>query len=135
MRLFKTLIFCISLLAIACGSGEDGGEDVIESDTSKELFSFWHDTSDNSPLNLSGGDFGVEMIFYMWAADGSQCNCNFQILGDQSSGNYVINNCSYVSGSGAGDPGCDSINQTGTYTKSSDTLTTCNSTMNCDTYQ
>ena len=123
----KFLIFLYILALTACG-GDDGS-------SSKNIFSLWHDTADDTPLDLTGGDFGVDLAFSIWAGDGSPCNCDLRFIGNQSSGNYILNSCYYVSGSGSGDPGCNALNQTGTYTNSSGTLTTCDSSMDCDTYK
>lgn len=122
--IFAPLVLSIAL--IGCGGG---------SDSSKDLFSTWNEKDGDSVVDLQGVEFGVGTLYSFILEDGSQCNCNLSVLGEQSNGVYAVNSCFYVSGSSSsGDPGCDAFNHTGTFTKTSDTLTLCGPT-DCDQYE
>jgi hypothetical protein len=117
MKKIMSLI-ALSLLIVSCGGGggsNGGGE--------KDLFSLWNRTTDNSPLELTGGTFSTNIGISFFFVGGAQCDCDFAVLGTQSSGTYVVNSCFYRFGSGSGDPGCNALNQTGIYTNSNNTLT------------
>jgi hypothetical protein len=63
--------------------------------------------------------------FAFFLTGGAQCNCDFRAIGNNSSGSYVINSCIYKIGSSAGgDPGCNALNDTGTYGITNNILTT-----------
>ncbi len=79
--------------------------------------------------------FSAPVPFSFFFVGGEQCNCNLTVLGTQSSGSYVVNSCVYQFGSGASDPGCNALNDTGTYTNSSSTLTITSSTGEVSTYR
>jgi len=115
----KQLIFFTFFIAFlsACG----GSDDIPQAD--KNLFSLWNKTDSNAPLGLEGGEFSQVIPIAFYFQGGEQCNCDFTVLGSQNSGTYVLNSCTYLFNSGSSDPGCDSINQTGTYSKTTDTLT------------
>ena len=120
--------FLISIALVACG-GDSSSSD-------KELFSLWNDTSDNSPLDLTGGSLGSTMTLSLFEADGSQCDCNLRLIGTESSGSYTLNNCTYDYGSSAdGDPGCEAYNHSGTYSKTSNSLTICDAELDCTNYK
>lgn len=113
----KTAFLVCGIIALsACGGGSGSSE--------KDLFSLWREATTDLPLDLTGGDFNqdIEMAFFF--SSGAQCNCDFRVIGDQSSGAYTRNSCFYVTGSSAGgDPGCNALNESGTYTKENNTLT------------
>lgn len=113
------------MLLISCGGG--GG------DGSKPIFSLWHHTVTDSPLDLRDGGFDQPMTIAFYYPDGAQCNCNFTVIGDNASGTYVVNNCYYDYGSGSGDPGCNARNETGTYNITNNQLTACGGG-SCDTF-
>ena len=100
----------------ACGGGGSDG------DSSKGLFSIWNKTTDNAPLDLRGGSLGTSFEMGFFFAGGAQCNCDNTFIGTETSGSFVLNSCSYKYGSGSEDPGCNAINQTGSYSKTSSTL-------------
>lgn len=127
--IFTVILCCLSLIAITSCSSSDS------STPSKDLFSLWNDTADDSPLDLTGGSLGVEMTFNVFFAGGEECSCDLTLLGTQSSGSWVLNSCSYVFGSGAADPGCNAVNDTGTYTNVNALLTIIDSTGDTDTYR
>lgn len=126
----KKLIVLLSLtfLLTSCGGGGSG------SSAPKDLFSLWNEAGTNNPLDLTGSTFSSPVPFSFFFVGGEQCNCNLTVLGTQSSGSYVVNSCVYQAGSGASDPGCNALNDTGTYTNSSDTLTITSSTATVSVY-
>lgn len=127
---FITLILT-SIVLTACGGSSGGGEPL-----EKDLFSLWTDSSDGSSMDLTGGSTGSSFTFNIYASDGSQCDCKLRFLGTEDSGSYVLNNCYYDYGSSAnGDPGCDSLNHSGTYTKSMTTLEICDDEQDCTKYR
>ena len=125
--LILTSVVFGALLVTGCGGGGDS--------SSKDLFSLWNSVDDNTPLELTGGTFSRNLPLVTFFPAGEQCNCDLTILGTQSSGSYIINSCTYLIGSGTQDPGCNAINDTGNYSKTSDTLTTTNSTQVVTTYK
>ena len=118
----------ISIGLVACGGGGGGSSE-------KDLFSLWTDTDTNAPLDLRGGAFSTPLPMHSYYPDGAQCDCTLTVLGTQSGGTYIINACVYRYGTGSGDPGCNSLDGTGTYTKTSDTLTTYPSSGSPSTYK
>lgn len=127
MKLTLTVLLMISALSItACGGS---------SDSSKDLFSLWREVGTDVPLDLTGGEFGSPFGLSVFFEDGSQCDCSLTLLGDQSSGSYVVNFCTYRFGSGSGDPGCNFLNDTGSYSKSSNELKTTDSSGFTTTYR
>ena len=129
MRNIKYLFATLTItLLISCSSGGGGS-------SSKDLFSLWNDVEDDTPLDLTGSDFSTDIPFNFFFAGGAQCNCDLTVLGTQKSGTYIVNSCFYQSGSGSGDPGCNALNDTGTYTNSSGTLKIINSAQDVTTYK
>lgn len=112
----RTNFFLCLLVLSACGGGGGGPSE-------KDLFSNWRHTESDFVLDLSNGDFNEPIDFSIFFSSGSQCDCTFRVTGSQSSGVYVINSCTYLEGSGAGDPNCNSLNESGTYTKENNILT------------
>ena len=56
----RNILICFfGVLLSNCGGGGGGDND-------KNLFSLWYENSANTPLDLTGGDFGVDMDFYVW---------------------------------------------------------------------
>jgi hypothetical protein len=115
--IWKASCMLIALALSACGGGGGGGEV-----KPKDLFSLWNEVETDLPLDLSGGDFSQEMDISFFFTGGAQCDCDFTVIGDQASGSYVINSCSYKVGSGSEDPNCNALNQTGLYEKKDDVL-------------
>ncbi|MFC3680336.1 hypothetical protein [Bacterioplanoides pacificum] len=124
------LTLATAILISACGSDSSD-------DKEKSLFSLWKSVDGEETLDLNGGAFSkAQSWIYFPDSSGSQCNCELTLIGTESQGNYIINSCRYVSGSSSvGDPGCNSLNQTGTYKKSSDTLRICIAEPNCVEYK
>lgn len=125
-------VIAIATLALSGCGGEEG-----ESNSEKELFSYWEDVEgEAAPLDLSGASFDGYREFSFIYADGAQCDCRLRMSGSEGSGNYSINTCFYAYGSSAdGDPGCDALNHAGTYSKTSDRLTVCDHEQDCTTYK
>ena len=115
MELIKIITVSILLPLLSC-STDDGGS------YSKDLFSIWERTDNNTVIDLTTIQFSVSTPFFFIFEDGAQCNCDVLFIGSQPAGSYAINSCRYKYNSGSEDPGCNAINTTGSYTKSSDTL-------------
>lgn len=116
MKLFISL-FTI-LFVISCSK---------DSSTNKSLFSSWAADSSTTVLDLTGGSLGTFGMYFI-LTNQNRCNCNVSIGGSESSGNYAITSCSYVAGTGTGsDTGCSALNSSGTFTKTSSTLSICSS--------
>lgn len=131
----KRSLFSLIILStlISCGGGGGGGG---TAPASKNLFSLWKNTTTNAPMDLTGGSFGAPIGMYFFFSGGAQCRCTMNAIGDQSSGSWALSSCYYVVGSGASDPGCTSLNDTGTYTLSNNTLSICSGTTHiCNTYR
>ena len=110
------LILAVVVLLTACGGGDDHKP--------KSLFSLW--INDGPPMkvvDLTGGDFSTPLLYDSFFPDGAQCTCDLTVIGNQSTGSYVFNFCAYVVGSGTVDPGCNALNNTGTYSLVNDVLT------------
>lgn len=101
----------------ACGGGGGGG------DEPKDLFSLWTNTDTGAPMDLRGAEFSTPFPVSFYFVDGSQCDCTLNIVGTQSDGSYFLNACVYRYGTGDRDPGCNALDGTGNYAKTSDTLT------------
>lgn len=119
------------LAAILAGCGGEGGET-----GPKSLFSYWEDSQgEASPMDLRGASFDGYREISFFYADGAQCDCRLRLSGNEERGTYTVNTCYYFYASSAnGDPGCDSLNHVGTYSKSNDQLTVCDSEQDCTIY-
>ncbi len=127
MKSLVTIVLVGVLLSLGgCGGG---------SGSSKDLFSLWNEVDTNAALDLRGGEFGTPMDFSFFFEGGEQCDCRLTLLGNQSSGTYVVNFCSYRFGSGIANPGCNALNDTGFYEKSDKRLTVTGSAGFTDTYR
>lgn len=114
----KALILTIGSMVIIGCNGSSGSDS-----DDKDLFSLWHVEGTDTPLDLRDGSFDEPMYLSFFFEGGEQCDCDFTVIGDQSSGTYIVNSCFYEFGSGSADPGCNALNETGTYTNSNSTLT------------
>lgn len=114
---FRSVVAVTALVVLsACGGGGD--------DDSKDLFSLWKSDPGNAPLDLTGRSFNTTQPISIFVVDGSVCNCNLTIIGDQESGAASLNSCTYVQGTSAKDPGCQALFSGALrYRKSSDLLT------------
>lgn len=117
----KRLVIFAPLLALSVlqGCGGGGGDTAA----SKDLFSIWNRDSDNARIDLRGGAFDTNLPWVQTYSNGAQCSCVARASGDQSSGVFVINQCRYVRGTAAGDPGCASQGIAGQYSNANGTLT------------
>ena len=122
-KIIAAIILTLSL--VSCGGGGDA---------TKDLFSLWIEDGTGNPLNLTGGTFNTPLDFAIFFVRGEQCNCKLTFIGTQSSGFYNLNSCNYQFGTGSEDPGCNALDSTGTYSKSSNTLTITPSTGSASTY-
>ena len=134
MRTSIVLLLVCILVAVslsACGGGGGGA-----APAPKNLFSLWKDTTDNTPLDLTGGAFNTALPMLFLYVGGAQCSCNLTLVGDQASGAWSLSACGYVPATGTGDPGCSSMNAAGTYALSSNVLSICGgNTPGCDTFK
>ena len=129
-KLFLICIVFATFFITGCGSSSS------ESSTpTKDLFSLWKNIETNAPLDFTNGTFSTIIPMAFFFVGGAQCNCNCIIIGTQASGTYVLNSCSYKSGSGSPVPNCKALNSNGTYLKSLDILTLTNSVGTSTTYK
>ena len=113
----KTLITVLMALTLM-SCGEEGAND-------KSLFSAWSNADTGFVLDMSSSSFGSSSMVW-FITGGATCTSTITMGGTESQGSAVVSNTVY-SGGGSGDPGCASISGTVTFTKTSDTLTICNS--------
>jgi len=123
----KSLVLALALLLLSSCGGSGGG--------SKDLFSSWTEVTTQTSLILTGGLFVFPVNISFFFADGARCDCLMTILGSQSSGTYTINSCTYASGTGFTNPGCNALSDTGVYTKNNDLLTTVDSSGGINVYR
>lgn len=119
---FYTLTALLMLMGAGCGSAPD----------SKDLFSVW--ARQNPPgmiLDFSGMHIGSNTLRVTVSSPFSAvCVCTIAISGTQDSGQYVIGGCSKESGTGT-ESDCDSLESSGTFSKTTDTLHVCNASAVC----
>lgn len=134
MRTLFLITLCITI--ISCGGEGDITGASVTKEEDKDLFSLWEETTTGNTIDLTAGGLSDTYAFYITYDSGLQCNCELTFLGTATSGNYVLNNCEYEPSSVAGsDPGCNSNNHTGTYSKTSSQLTVCDNTQVCSVYE
>ena len=125
--MYKLLIL-VSLMTVGCaGSGGSSGG----GSSAKSLASVWTKSDNSFTLNMTGLQLGVAQNISFTFAAGAICQCSMTATGLETSGNYALSSCTYTSG-GAGDPGCASLNSTGTFSKPSSQLSICDP--GCATY-
>lgn len=109
---------------VGCGGNDGDGA------ASKNLFSLWKDTITSAPLDLTGGSFNTPLGMLFIFTGGAQCQCDLTMIGYQSSGAWALSSCGGVN------PICSTMNSSGNYTLSSNTLSICGgNTPGCDTYK
>jgi hypothetical protein len=115
----KKLIITILATAALAACGGSGGDD------SKPLFSLWKADGGAETYDLSGGSFNTPFNINLFAPrTGAQCVCTLTAIGDNTSGQTVLNACSFVQGTApGGDPGCANNNGSYTYSISGTVLT------------
>lgn len=126
LRLLGCLMFLVLAACAKGGSGDSGGG------ATKDLFDIWTRDDLALTLDLRSGTFGAFTMTWT-LSDGSHCTSTINVSGSQSSGSYSVSGSVY-SGGGSGDPGCSSLDDTGTYSKTATILTICSSTNGCGTY-
>jgi hypothetical protein len=128
-----TIVAASLLILLGCSPDDNSDSKKAE----KNLFSLWTPQDQTDPtLSLENLDFNQQTGYAFTFSTGDQCNCLIRFIGTQSSGQYTLNSCTYVVGSGNGlYSNCSALNHSGTYSKSSDTLTICNNTGVCSVYE
>jgi len=125
---YKILIL-VSLLTVGCaGSGGSSGGGTA---SVKSLASNWTRSDNTLSLNLTNIQIGVPLTFNFTFTSGAICQCSITVTGLEASGNYTVSSCNYTGG-GSGNPGCASLNSTGTYSKPASQLSICDP--GCATY-
>jgi hypothetical protein len=124
------LVFSFLTVSIITGCLHDDDDPA-----SKDLFSLWTEDGTDAKFDFSSGKLNESFPMAFFFVGGEICNCDLLFLGTQSSGSWVLNSCVYDFGSGAGDPGCNALNGTGTYSKAATVLTITDSLGVADTYR
>lgn len=130
------IIMLISLTFISCSGDEEKEYETCDAvcqlaqgtpqyePRPKDLFNIWEEEQTSFYLDLKEAEFDLPMTFAYWFDDGSVCLCEFTISGNQTSGNWDMNYCYYEQwdAENYNDPGCNSLNDIGVYSKNNDTL-------------
>ena len=124
----KYFIVFVLILIQGCSSSDDAP-------AVKDLFSLWTEDGTGAIYDFTGGTLNNFFPFTLVFSGGEECDCDLTMLGTQTVGNWVLNSCVYDFGSGSADPGCNSLNQTGTYSKTNTILTIIDSSGGDDTYR
>ncbi len=135
MKSFIALLLSFALFACGGGSPTAALTSGTDEDTDEGLFREWTETGSGFLLDLTGGALNTNLAYYFVEEDGARCDCSLTFLGDETSGSYVLKQCTYRVGSSDGDPGCNSFNHTGTYERDNDRLSICDDTQECSTYR
>lgn len=135
MKPFLILLLTIALLACGGGSPATTLSSGTDEETDEGLFREWTETDSGFLLDLTGGALNSNLAYYFVEEDGSRCDCSLTFLGDETSGSYVLKQCTYRVGSSGGDPGCNSSDHTGTYERDNNRLSICDDTQDCSTYR
>jgi hypothetical protein len=135
------VLICLGLAA--CGSSGGGaGSPASAASSNKSLFSKWIPTNSQSGtyLDLTNGSFSQAFsLIYTVSVSGNtnaQCQCETSLTGNQSSGTFVEQGCSYIGG-GSGDPGCSQLDTAGLYSNNGTQLQICSgagSSQTCTNY-
>lgn len=119
----KWVVALSAVLVIGCG--KRGSTD---STAEKSLYSTWKLDSSDYYLDLSSLTFGVPYVFQLTDINHRVvCSCSFTATGTEASGSYTLSSCTYYSGSGYSDPGCSTLDGSGTFTHNKDLLVVCDS--------
>lgn len=103
--------------------GACGGKSSRDAELSKDLFSYWQQMETETPLDLRGGAFGIDLELLIDVDSFRSCACTARITGNQSRGDYSISTCSDVAS--IDDAACEALEQSGHYEKSFDQLEIC----------
>lgn len=125
MRYLVTLIG-LCLLSACAQPGGNTGDSAAHEQATKQLHDVW--VAPTEKVAIIGG-----VVIYTMA-DHSVCEGTEIQDGDESSGTFTVANVVYIAGTGPGDPGCASLNQVLTYTKTATALTLCDPSSVCTTY-
>lgn len=114
-------IFAIGILLLGlAGCGSD-------TPASKDLFTVWarQTPTTGGILDFTGMSFGANSLQLSLSSPYDVvCTCALAISGTQDGGQYVISACSKNSGTGT-EADCDNLESSGTFGKTTDTLTLC----------
>ncbi|MCK5881153.1 MAG: hypothetical protein KAG18_04700 [Sinobacterium sp.] len=113
----KILLCALTLILFtACNSS-----DKKQKPPPKPLFSAWEHLETNSPLDLSNASFDDSLAMVFKISSEAACSCDITLDGDNDAGSFELNNC--VLHEGDEDPGCNALNQTGSYINANNWLT------------
>lgn len=109
----------ISLLILSGCSGNGGGSSTTQGQScgSKPVQSTWTGESTGLVLDLTGLTLNTPTTMIVSLTSGESCSVDAVMNGTQCSGTYQLSNSTW-NGDGGGDPGCSSLDMTGTYEKS-----------------
>lgn len=127
------ILFGLCFALFGCGSG--GGSSGV---TTKSLFSVWTRTNQGltQTLDFTNSTFGTFPMHRTFAT-GHVCTWDMTLGGNESAGTFASSNSAYVAGTGNGvDPGCNSLNDSGTFRKDGNNLYFCsNGAPSCSGFQ
>jgi len=117
----RLILFSAFFLITACGSDGD------DAPGNKGITALWTNATNSFSFDASAFTLpvtGGAMTFIF--TGGERCDCTVDVIGTEAAGNYVLSSCGYTSG-GAGDPGCASINSSGSYEAQGTNMELCDS--------
>lgn len=112
----RILLIIVSIGLAACGSSGDGSGAVAET-CGKDITSSWETRSFEaiqSSLDLSSHFIGTTRGTSIVFAGGETCTVDVKLTGSDCSGEALVTNALYAGG-GSGDPGCDDLEETYSY--------------------
>jgi len=119
----KNSILGLMLLVLSVGCSDR--DDAV---ASKGLLSVWTAEDNSLTLDLTGVQLNQATPFDFILLTGEVCNCGAILSGSLTSGSFAVASCTYQSSTGSGlDPGCASLNSSGTYSKTGSVLSFCDS--------
>lgn len=126
----KRLSLVLAVFLVACGKSGS----TSSSSSSKSLWSVWSDASGYS-VDLRNGSLGTPLIFAYSVSGQIVCGCGISLAGTESSGTYAVASCIFnpLGNYTGADPGCTSLEGSGTFEHSGSTLTVCD-TGGCESY-
>ena len=127
----QTRVLILAILIATCSCAKKGGD---EPAAAKSIFSLWRPLTSNATLtslDMSLSHFGSSTFLWTFNS-GAKCLSNLSLTGTEASGSYTLSSTTYTGG-WSGDPGCSSLDQGGTYSKSGSLLSICSPS--CAIYQ
>ena len=128
------LMALIASLGVGCAKGGSTA-DPVASCGSKDLKSAW--TAPNLSFSFSLVNLNLntnQTLLITFSATGRKCSGTANMTGDLCAGSYTITGMTWT-GTGGADPGCSSLNETGTYSKTDAGLKFTNTANQSTTYQ